>query len=698
MPEPNPEIMPEDHFKERITFLEDLNRWHLMALDIFSSISQLYLQGDTEKTPFEIFEQTAPYTKLICGFDQIGFCGIDEKKASFHLIYTDTQAQKNQIGNDLEQLIDNGDFAWALNLTEPTITVLRDKTIVLTPIATPSRIRGMFIGYLKEMTEFESRHKRGLTAIIHNCAYAIESSELQNVIRDQNQKLVKAVVSQTKKLEYQHNHNQLTRLPNRASLKDAVSHAINRCQHTGHLVVVILIDLDMFKRVNESFGHSAGDELLRQVSARLTKNMRVYDSIAQLNHNNPKNRSNNSPDTNPNDAPNNTPNNTLNKDVNGTSSSGPLDDSNANQISHFGGDEFCILLGDVTSLNDVKSVLNRIQNDLSLPFAFGAHQIIQNFSAGISISPDNGKNAEQLIQCADVALYQAKSKGRNQCIFYTPSMKKETLHHLDLSAKLYKALEKDQFKLHYQPQINTKTLEIIGLEALIRWVDENNDTIPPNHFIPMAEELGLVIPIGDWVIREACGQIKILQDHGFNDIPIAVNIAAQQFAQENFLTQVLEVIQEAGIQPDLLEIELTERVIMDDVEETIKSLNNLHDFGIKISVDDFGTGYSSLSYLKRFPIDTLKIDKSFIDDVAHSSDDAAIVTAIAALAKSLHLNIIAEGVETENQVSFLDTLDCFHVQGFLYSKPLNQDQLISFLNENKKLHLDKSPRNRSPKR
>lgn len=649
MPKPKREIMTEDHFKERITFLEDLNRWHLMALDIFSSISQLYHQEDTEKTPVEIFEQTAPYTQLICEFDQTGFCAIDEKKASFHLLHTDANAQRKQIGEDLEQLIDNGDFAWALNLTEPTVTVLGSKTIVLTPIATPSRIRGMFIGYLKDHTPFESRHKRGLTAIIQNCAYAIESAELQNVIREQNQKLVKAVVTQTRKLEYQHNHNQLTRLPNRASLKEAVSSAINRSHHTGHFVAVILLDLDMFKRVNESFGHSAGDELLRQVSARLTKNMRAYDSIAQLKNDNPK--------------------------------EGTTQEDDGNQISHFGGDEFCVLLGDVSSYNDVKGVLNRIQKDLSQPFTFSSHQIIQNFSAGISLSPEHGKSAEQLIQYADIALYQAKAKGRNQYVFYTPSMKKETLHHLDLSAKLYKALAENQFALHYQPQINTKTLEIIGLEALIRWVDDSNNLVPPNHFIPMAEELGLVIPIGDWVIKEACRQIKILQEEGFKQIPIAVNIAAQQFAQEDFLSHVLEIIQEAGIQPELLEIELTERVIMDDVEETIKSLNNLHDYGIKISVDDFGTGYSSLSYLKRFPIDTLKIDKSFIDDVAHSSDDAAIVTAIAALAKSLHLSIIAEGVETEKQVAFLNSLNCFLVQGYLYSKPLNSDQLIQFLNE-----------------
>jgi len=449
-----------------------------------------------------------------------------------------------------------------------------------------------------------------------------------------------------------------------------VSNAINRSEHSGHLVAVILIDLDMFKRVNESFGHSAGDELLRQVSARLTKNMRAYDSVAQLS---------NSPETSdPNADPQDVdPHISRNQGI------------DPNQISHFGGDEFCILLGDVTTQNDVKGVLNRIQKDLSQPFSFGSHQIIQNFSAGVSLSPDHGKSSEQLIQCADIALYHAKSKGRNQYVFYTPSMKKETLHHLDLSAKLYKALSENQFTLNYQPQINTQTLEIIGLEALIRWVDDANNTIPPNHFIPMAEELGLVIPIGNWVIKEACEQIKLLENEGFSDIPIAVNIAAQQFAQENFLSQVLDEIHNAGIKPELLEIELTERVIMDDVEETIKSLNNLHDYGIKISVDDFGTGYSSLSYLKRFPIDTLKIDKSFIDDVAKSSDDAAIVTAIAALAKSLHLNIIAEGVETENQVDFLNSLSCFYVQGYLYSKPLNQEQLIHFLKENRKLHTPK---------
>lgn len=631
-----------DQLRKRISFLEDVNRWHLQALDIFGSLSLLYQKDEQLKNQLSIFQHISPYTRMLCEFEQVGFCSVSEQESSFNLTYTDAE-EPTEIEQDLERLIDNGEFAWALNLPEPSTTVLDERTIVLVPISTPSRIRGMFLGYLKDNIEFENRHKRGLAAIIQNCAYAIENAELQKVIREQNHKLVKAVVSRTKELEYHHYHDQLTRLPNRSRFKEALTQAISRAHRTGHMVVVILMDLDMFKRVNESLGHTAGDELLRQVGLRLTKNMRDYDPVARFINNDP------------------------------------------DQISHFGGDEFCILLPDASNFSDAKIVLDRLQKDMSMPFIYGKHQIVQTFSAGISFFPDHGKNAEQLLQYADIALYQAKFKGRNQHVSYTPSMQGETLHHLSLSGKLHSALEKKQFCLYYQPQINTQTFKIIGLEALIRWIDEAGNVIPPNSFIPLAEELGLIVPMGEWVIEEACRQIKLLQCEGFDNIPIAVNIAAQQFAQPNFLDKVMAATKASDVAAELLEIELTERVIMGDVEETIKTLNNLHEQGFKISVDDFGTGYSSLSYLKRFPIDTLKIDKSFVDDVADSNDDAAIVTAIAALAKSLHLSIIAEGVETKKQVEFLNSLQCYHAQGYLYSKPLDKEQLINFLKENSKL-------------
>ena len=287
-------------------------------------------------------------------------------------------------------------------------------------------------------------------------------------------------------------------------------------------------------------------------------------------------------------------------------------------------------------------------------------------------------NADQLIQHADIALYQAKAQGRGKDLIYDHSMQQESLSSLTISSRLHQAIERDEFELYYQPQIDMATDAVVGLEALIRWQDSDGNWIAPDNFIPLAEESGLIIPIGDWVIKQACRQINNLLNKGYH-IPIAVNISARQFAQPDFIENLLVDLQHYKVPHHLLEIELTERVIMTDIEEATATLKELEKLGIRVSVDDFGTGYSSLSYLKKFPIDVIKIDRAFVSDVDSNTEDAAIVSAIIAMASSLGLETVAEGVETKEQMDFLKAKNCTIGQGYLFSKPLSNADLHSYL-------------------
>ncbi len=409
----------------------------------------------------------------------------------------------------------------------------------------------------------------------------------------------------------------LTKLPNRLLLEDRITQAISFCQRHNRMCTIIFVDLDRFKTVNDSLGHYIGDELLRAVAERLRQLIREEDTVSRL-----------------------------------------------------GGDEFVILLRDIVHRDSAAAVAQKILDALGKSFRIHAHELHVTPSVGLALYPANGTTAQTLITMADAAMYFAKNSGRNNYQFFSDEMNTFFPERLALENDLRHALERREFELHYQPKVDIQQHQIVGMEALIRWRHPKKGLIPPNEFISLAEETGLIIPIGHWVIEEACAQNKAWHDKGLPKLRVAVNISGVQFRQNDLLATITQALAHSGLAPEYFEVEITESVVMQNASEAIVTLEHLRKTGVHISIDDFGTGYSSLSYLKRFPINTLKIDRSFIQDVSENLDDAAIVRSIIGLAHNLRLNVVAEGVETKQQLQLLHSLGAGEYQGFYMSKPL----------------------------
>lgn len=421
-------------------------------------------------------------------------------------------------------------------------------------------------------------------------------------------------------------HDGLTNLPNRMLLMERLSHALAHAHRHGQRVAVMFLDLDRFKNINDTLGHTVGDQLLKSVAERLTECVREDDTVARL-----------------------------------------------------GGDEFVIILEEVCSIQDVAGVAQKLVHALEQPVMLERQEVFATTSIGISVYPDDGDNADTLIKHADTAMYRAKEGGRNNCQFYTADMNECALERLTMENSLRHALERSEFLLYYQPQVDLRTLSITGMEALLRWQHPDFGLVAPARFIPIAEETGLIVPIGEWALRAACFQNKAWQDAGMPRLHVAVNLSARQFKQPNLVNVVRQVLADSGLEPRYLELEITESIAMEHAEETIARLNELKAMGVTISMDDFGTGHSALSYLKRFPIDTLKIDRSFVQDVLLDSQDSAIAAAITTMARSLKMKVVTEGVETLEQVGFLREHDRDEVQGYYFSHPLPADAFADLL-------------------
>jgi diguanylate cyclase (GGDEF)-like protein len=412
-------------------------------------------------------------------------------------------------------------------------------------------------------------------------------------------------------------HDTLTKLPNRMLLEDRVQQAVEECKRGGGHCAVLFVDLDRFKTFNDSLGHFAGDTVLRTVAERLRSTVRHEDTVSRL-----------------------------------------------------GGDEFVILLKHVAVASDPGDVARKIMDVLSRPIVLDEHELRIGSSIGISVYPNHGDSSARLIANADAAMYHVKKSGRSNFAFFTPDMSTFFPKRLELENELRAALEKNQFVLHYQPKVDMRTGRIAGMEALVRWQHPRRGLISPSEFIPFAEETGLIVPLGKWVLHEACRQNRAWQKSGIEDLVVAVNISGVQFQQRDLVETVAGALQTSGLDARYLELEITESVVMQKAPEAIIMLEQLNGMGVGLSIDDFGTGYSSLNYLKRFPIHKLKIDQSFLRDISAGSADAAIVQAIITLAHGLHLRVVAEGVEREDQLEFLRGLDSDEYQGFLYSKAL----------------------------
>jgi len=435
-------------------------------------------------------------------------------------------------------------------------------------------------------------------------------------------------------------YDELTELPNRRLFSQSLERTIQIAQRDDEKFAILFIDLDRFKRINDTLGHSIGDELLRQVARRLEQCTRSGDSVARLD---------------------------------------PTDEDGGIKLARLGGDEFVIILYGIDSEDVVATIASRIISVLTPPFSCEGHQFVVTPSIGIALYPQDGQNGEQLLMNADSAMYRAKFSGRNNYKFYSETMRTKSLHRLDLENEIRKAIDDEQFELYYQPKVDAETWELVGAEALLRWFHPVRGEIGPADFIPVAEETGLIVPIGQWVLREACKQVKVWSTSPAGAVPVSVNISPHQFHADSLYEDVLGAASDADIDPRLLELEITESVLLQDLDNTLIALQRLKDAGVSLSVDDFGTGYSSLSYLKRFPIDTIKIDRSFVKDLDTDLDDAAICAAILAMSQQLGLNVVAEGVETEEQLAFLRRHGCNQIQGFLCSKPLSVENFSEML-------------------
>jgi len=428
---------------------------------------------------------------------------------------------------------------------------------------------------------------------------------------------ISTVMRFEQELEFQARHDILTGLANRLLLRERLEQAMAAARRSTVPVWVVFIDLDRFKFVNDTLGHGAGDSLLKLIAERLRNATREVDTVARL-----------------------------------------------------GGDEFVLLLPQVANSATGQAILQRVLDAVAQPLQVAEHEFFLTCSMGVASYPDDGDSAETLIKHADIAMYRAKEQGRNHWQSYAPAMNASTLARLNLESELRHALERGQFHLVYQPQLDLCSGKMVGMEALLRWQHPSLGTIAPGDFIHLAEEMGLIVPIGAWVLHTACAQAKAWQQAGLGEVRLAVNLSARQFRQNGLLQSVKDILAATGLEARFLELELTESMMMQDVEQAIATMGKLKTLGLQLSIDDFGTGYSSLAHLRHFPIDVLKIDKSFVSDILHSADDAAIVHAIIALAHSLRLKVIAEGVETEQQCDFLRQHGCDQMQGYLFSRPL----------------------------
>ena len=440
---------------------------------------------------------------------------------------------------------------------------------------------------------------------------------------------ITAIRESEQRLVYLAHYDALTNLPNRLLFYDRLGQAIAIAKRERWIVGVMFIDVDRFKDVNDTLGHAAGDKLLQKVSERLIRSVRSHDTVGRL-----------------------------------------------------GGDEFAVVLSRLSNAEDAEAVAQKIMRSFDDPFELDSGtEIYVTGSIGITLYPIDNTDRDSLLKNADLAMYCAKEEGRNTYERYAAEMDSRNAGRLDMQAMLRRALEREEFVLYYQPIVDVRGNRAIGVEALIRWNSDELGFVSPDDFIPIAEEIGLIVPIGDWVLRTACAQNKTWQDEGHAPLVMSVNLSARQFREKNLVDTIAGVLDETGLEARYLDLEITESLIMNQADSTVILLERLHQLGVGLSIDDFGTGYSSLAYLKRFPVQSIKIDQSFVRDLAANADDSAIVKAVVAMAKSLKLKVIAEGVETKEQLDFLATLECEEYQGYYFGRPVPAESFIKYMKQ-----------------
>ena len=441
------------------------------------------------------------------------------------------------------------------------------------------------------------------------------------------------------RVAYLANYDSLTGLPNRALFRDRLAEAMKRAKRSGRQMGLMFLDLDRFKDVNDSLGHAAGDLLLQHVSRTLSHCLRQTDSVARV------------------------------------------DASETYTLARLGGDEFTIIVEQLDGPEDASLIARRILDALIEPFKVDGQEVFISTSIGISLYPLDDSDLDGLIRHTDMAMYRSKARGRSTYSFFSMDMSADVAARLSLEASLRHALERNEFTLHYQPKADLNTGRVTGVEALIRWNRPGEGMVSPDRFITMLEDTGLILPVGAWVIQTACKEVASWERRGLPPLSLAVNLSARQFRHQHLIELIRDTLLEQGLAPHRLELELTESQLMEDNDVSRALLSSLKSLGVKVAIDDFGTGHSSLSYLKRFSIDTLKIDRSFVREITTSEEDLAIATAVVALGQSLNLKVVAEGVETLQQADCLRALGCAEIQGYLLSRPQPADKLVEWLQD-----------------
>lgn len=494
---------------------------------------------------------------------------------------------------------------------------------------------GILINDFNEM--LEQIQLRDTELEVHKEMLEERVSERTKELEISNKKLEEAKMhAETAAEEMQHraHHDTLTGLPNRTLLNDRINSALAHASRENNVMAVLFLDLDRFKIINDSLGHATGDELLKTVAEKIRSCLRKEDTVARL-----------------------------------------------------GGDEFVVLLSRISGAGDAGNIAHKIIDLLAKPVVCHGHELTVTTSIGISIYPYDGTDTDTLLKNADISMYRAKELGRNKHIYYTAEMNAESRKQIAIEANLRNALYKDEFHVLYQPKVDITTNRIIGAEALIRWEHPTMGSISPEDFIPVAEDSGLIIPIGEWVLNSALQQQKIWRDAGYSELKMAINISSAQLARPGLVDTIERALSNVDADPNMVELEITENVVMQNIDYIITTLNEIKALGINISMDDFGTGYSSLSYLRKLPIDTVKIDRSFVRDIPHNKEDVSIAQAIIAMSKSLGLQIVAEGVENIEQVHFFKRQGCTVVQGFLFSKPVSGEDFGQMLDNQDSLNV-----------
>ena len=462
--------------------------------------------------------------------------------------------------------------------------------------------------------------KQGVVALARgdfDAEVHVTSNDEIGVLCDAFNQMAVDLKSRQDRLAQAAHHDTLTQLPNRVLIYDRLQQALARARRRQLKAAVIFLDLDFFKAINDTLGRAGGDQALRQVSERMTTCLRADDTVGRL-----------------------------------------------------GGDEFAFVLPDLADTHEVSNMAEALLRTLALPIRIDRHGTVITGSIGVSVFPSDGDDAETLLKNACAAMGRAKELGKNNVQFYAAEMHEQAVENLQLEANLRQALAREEFVLQFQAKVSLESGEISGFEALIRWQRSDQTLVPPAQFVPLLEQTGLIVPVGEWVMRAACRQIRAWRDEGIRPLPVAINLSARQFQRQDVCGTVKRALAEFEIEPRLLEIEITETTAMEHSEDMVATLRDLKALGVRIAIDDFGTGYSSLSYLKRFPVDSIKIDRSFIGQVADNPDDAAIAKAIIMMAHSLQLTVTAEGVETAAQLAFLVSNNCNEVQGYYFSRPL----------------------------